>query len=250
MFSAVIALFKRAPLWKTCLFAGATCSLLTYLFPADYLAARMPKVFHQHFSTQQAAQGGHQNHYVFSDPDRSIQNQVAFAGHMLALPPGNWNPLLTAQDGPNGEVVFLSMMRTQSGMVTGILTAEATTSPASGVPAEFLSPCHDDRMHDRVTLDEQPKKESCAFMNPVTLLPLDTASTSDLIKATLARITALGYPLAPQMIDRGWRMQEMLTVRSNIAAVDFLSIDPKNPQMGPSHDELVQWAQSVRKSFN
>lgn len=209
--SAFGQLWKRAPLWRTCLLLGTAGMAMAAFFPTPFLKKRFPWLPGTATSLAVKPEAGPdaQNDLSvrvgYPDIRETVQGSLSLAGHTLALPAGEWHPVLNAQaGGPTGPYSFIALIRTSHGAITGLLTAKATQQPIPlGITESLMTPCHDDRNYASHSANTS-QKLSCSFLASAALMQ-ETVSLDPFITETVSRVRALGFPLPPLMILDSWR---------------------------------------------
>jgi len=245
--SAFPRLWKRAPLWRLCLYSTVFFSALAAFYPTPYLLRAMPFLSRAAFHTPTPPpqpqngqqQGTDQNAPPAPDspsPDRaalpaldqSVTNSVPFAGHALPLPAGVWHPALTAQTGPQGDVLTNMFIRTDRGIITGVVIAHAGTRPVhdDGV-LNLQNSCHDDRNLLSRATDANGISE-CWFTT-VAVFHNGSISPDPLVTKAFERLHVLGFPIAPMLVGTGWtHIAQQKDGGFNFETVDTL-LSPTQP---------------------
>ncbi|NHO32458.1 hypothetical protein [Acetobacter fallax] len=277
--SAASRLWRRAPLWRLALFGMVFFSAITVFYPAPWLLRVFPpfsrlthKVDHMlgrdappaAGSDETAASetgqapppapaGGNasQGTGMAAAPpiDSELTDILPFAGRQLPLPAGTWHPVVTTQDGPHGELTSNVLVRTDKGVVTGVIIARATTAsvPPDGV-GEIEAPCHDDRDYMRRVLGSTAHSSQCVATYS-TLTISDNVSGSATINWAFKRLHVLGFPMPPVLVSALWSH----IVQAQDGGVNFqtveIALSPADPGSAKLSTSLDDWSkQGVGRS--
>ncbi|WP_205839578.1 hypothetical protein [Neokomagataea tanensis] len=212
--TALVRLWKRAPLWRTAFLLGGACAGLTAFFPTQALKHRAPWLpGHAPNAQGTAAQGAapapdDSGKLGLPDPNILQTGSIHIAGHTIPLPAGDWHPILTGQTGPRGELSEQFLARMDRGVITGIVIVRATQIPIpTSAVLNLDAPCHDDRNYfAQISEKAAPTGlpvEECTFTS--SALPQGAASGEQSFdQAAFARLNTLAYPIPPIMINIGW----------------------------------------------
>ncbi|AQS85030.1 MAG: hypothetical protein ABF876_14810 [Acetobacter aceti] len=227
--SAFSRLWRRAPLWRLSLVSMVAFSGVTALYPPDWLVGLYPPLgrFAHHpaatpdddasssdssrnetgQNSQAAGGGGHGNGYGTEQAsvppiDAQLIDLMPFAGRQLPLPAGIWHPVLTETTGPHGEISSNILVRTDRGVVTGVILVQATTA---SVPPSVLSdqPCHARDAYFQRTLAAPKDAVQCISTN-VSLTPKGDIRSRDDIDWAFGRLQLLGFPMPPVWALASW----------------------------------------------
>lgn len=228
--SAVSRLWRRAPLWRLCVTGAVVFSAVTVIWPAPWMVRLCPpfaalthKVDHLlHRSSPSSsapeqdagtgapseagpapADGGND---IAATPsiETELRDLLPFAGRKLPLPAGVWHPVLTTQEGPHGELISNVLVRTDRGVVTGVIIARGTTAsvPAEGA-GQLDEPCHDDRNFMRQSLPSPAHSSQC-IATSASVTSTDAVSSSAAINWAFKRLHVLGFPMPPLLVTAIW----------------------------------------------
>lgn len=254
--SAASRLWRRAPLWRFALFSAIFFAVTTLFYPAPWLLRALPPfaaLTHRidHFlgrdvqqtaenseteqtpaapappqpgAGQQAQGQGQAGNMTAAAPpiDSDIQDLLPLAGRQLPLPAGIWHPVVTTQSGPHREVVSNVLVRTDRGVVTGVIVVRASTAsiPVSQLE-EIDAPCHDDRYYMRRTLIADGRRTQCVATNATLLsAPGDISAAAD-INWAFERLHVLGFPLPPVLVTALW----IHSVPTSDGGINFESVN-------------------------
>lgn len=127
---------------------------------------------------------------------------MPLAGRQLPLPAGIWHPVLTETSGPHGEISSNILIRTDRGVVTGVILVQATTA---SVPSSVMSPhsCHEKEAYFTRKLDAPADAVQC-IATGVTLTPQGDIRSRDDINWAFGRLQLLGFPMPPVWGVASW----------------------------------------------
>ncbi len=274
--SSASRLWRRAPLWRLALFSMVFFTAITVFYPAPWLVRVFPpfaklthKVDHllgrdapaaspapDEASSGAPGQNGpapapgdaapSQGNGMAAAPpiESELQDILPFAGRQLPLPAGIWHPVVTTQDGPHGELTSNVLVRTDRGVVTGVIIANATTA---SIPAdagdELESHCHDDRSYMRQMLPSTQNTRQCiATFDTVTLS--DEAGASPAISLAFRRLRVMGFPMPPVLVVAFWSH----AVRAPDNGINFESVitalSPAEPGTAKLSTSLDDWTKA------
>ncbi|MFT8718424.1 hypothetical protein [Acetobacter sp.] len=225
--SAFTRLWRRAPLWRLSLIGMVACGGLTALYPPHWLVNLYPpigKLVH-HAPPASSGEGeeqgsagdggsapasGGSNDYrsgqAAAPPiDADLRDVIPLAGRQFPLPVGIWHPVLTEQNGPHGEIVSNVYVRTDRGVVTGVILVRATTV---SIPANLSSVPHpscdrEEGILFRRVLPSPPGTTECVMTN-VTQPPMGEAASREDIDWAFHRLVLLGFPMPPVLVQGIW----------------------------------------------
>ncbi|MBB3883034.1 hypothetical protein [Acetobacter oeni] len=272
--SAASRLWHRAPLWRFALFGLIFFSAVTVLYPAQWLLHAFPpfarlthKVDHMLGRDVPPAAGtpgetasgetgeatppagpGDTNApagtgMAAAPPiDSELQDILPFAGRQLPLPAGVWHPVVTTQDGPHGELTSNVLVRTDRGVVTGVIIARATTAsvPPDGV-GEIEAPCHDDRDYMRRVLPSASHSTQCVATYS-TITVSDNVSGSATINWAFKRLHVLGFPMPPVLVSALWsHIVQAPDNGINFQTVE-IALSPADPGTAKLSTSLDDWS--------
>ncbi|WP_367159409.1 hypothetical protein ABUE34_09055 [Kozakia baliensis] len=226
--SAASRLWRRAPLWRFSLYSCIFFLVLAAFFPTPRLLhllpwlSRLPGSTAHHPASQGGPnpptapdgqnQAGNNNNEPLSadrvgapDINASFTGGIPFGGHTLPLPAGTWHPVLSGQIGPDGAMLVNIMVRTDRGIVTGVMIARTNAKPlpAQGVDA-IENPCHDDRnFSSHIASEGNNGVLECWRVSRATLNN-GTVSSDDLIRMAFERLHTLGFPVPSVFIVTSW----------------------------------------------
>ncbi|GBQ67790.1 hypothetical protein AA103196_1771 [Ameyamaea chiangmaiensis NBRC 103196] len=235
-------MWVRAPLWRLCLYLTVFFAALALIYPAPYLLRAVPvldpivsRVNHwlgrdtaptaaPAPSDNGAASGGGGSAAVpppaadssaASDPANTEQvatppitadlhAAIPFAGRILPLPAGTWHPVLSTQAGPHRELLTNVLVRTDRGVVTGVVVAHGSTSsmPPSTV-SDLENGCHDDRNYMSRVVPAGPRGMECWTTNYAMLDQKPMTMNPD-VNAAFERLHVLGFQVPPLMLMGTW----------------------------------------------
>lgn len=220
--SAVSRLWRRAPLWRLCVYGTVFFAGLAAFYPAGYLIRAIPSLGKLHPGALHGGTapdapkpgpgpGGNggplgpgDGRISFLPLTQGLTRAVPFGGHVLPLPAGVWHPVLSAQTGPNGAMLTDVYVRTDRGVVSGMVVAMGTAQP---IPDPNLlsvdSPCHDDRAYAR---GELPSGENVVSCWAIGATPVHDApgTLNPVVAQAVDRLNALGYPIPPLFMTMRW----------------------------------------------
>ncbi|WP_122039723.1 hypothetical protein [Asaia bogorensis] len=144
--------------------------------------------------------------FVTPDIATAITGAIPFGGHSLPLPAGVWHPVLSGQYGLNGMMSLNVLVRTDRGIVTGVLIASTTNQELPrDVIENAYNHCHDDRnYHSTILADHPDGKIECAYLTAAYLGPNGAISTDPLIQLAFKRLTTLGFPMPSLFVVASW----------------------------------------------
>ncbi|WP_186336051.1 hypothetical protein [Komagataeibacter melaceti] len=214
--SAFSRLWRRAPMWRWCLYLILLFGLLTVIFPPGYLTRLVPALgkvatnIHNKLGMTDpppaetaAGEGngdGSGEGIVTMMPitDR-LTNSIPFAGRILPLPAGVWHPVMNVINGPHGEVLENILVRVQGHVVTGLIGAEGSIQPVpESAIAAIDTSCHDDRNFMSRVITAHPPAMECWFTAAV--YPSSINRTAVIAN----RLKEEGFILPPVLLKTGW----------------------------------------------
>ncbi|GBQ95879.1 hypothetical protein AA23498_2471 [Acetobacter nitrogenifigens DSM 23921 = NBRC 105050] len=234
--SAASRLWVRAPLWRTALFATIFFTIVALFYPAAWLLRVVPRLqtvthYIDHMLGRDApaapaadgddsggsgaaapgpgggpgAQSGGVPATSSAPPiDTDLHDIVPFAGRQLPLPAGTWHPVLSTQIGAHGEILSNVFVRTDRGVVTGVVIASASTAAIPKDQSGPLQPtCHDDAAYMNRLTTPAPGVTDCLSTGPMMLGPNVTVPAPDLNLA-FERLRVLGFPMPTVMVVATW----------------------------------------------
>jgi hypothetical protein len=246
--SAFTRLWRRAPLWRATLMATGVTTVLSVLVPAPWLASSLPAYTGLTARIQHALGVGGQgdtgtddalhpqeDHRTISVPpvDAQMEGRVSFIGKDIPLPAGKWHPLLTYQDDlSHGEIMTAIYVRTNDGIVTGLLLLQGTsqslpmadTMPIQGQctsPFAFMTRSQPvDGSHSECWLTSPIRIVNGFFLTSDPALQ-QLVSSPFFIPAAVERLNIQGYTLPSVLVDAAWNRIEK---REPGSRADFLSV--------------------------
>lgn len=248
--SAFPRLWRRAPLWRFAFYVMIVFTVLGLLFPMPWMLAKAPWLSRipgmqppagtapsrtQNSSDQEAASQdtqGQQNtpddgtsRLIAPDITTAMVGSIPFGGHTLPLPAGVWHPVVTGQYGAGGRMLINILVRTDRGVVTGVIVARTATEqlPIDIVQAA-TSHCHDDRNYSAQIFADRPDgRNECAFVANAVMGPNGVISSDELIQLAFKRLSALGFPIPSLFIVANWIQSSGATDASKgTSAVTYL----------------------------
>lgn len=226
--SAFTRLWRRAPLWRTTLILTGVCSTFALLFPAPWLERSLPlyqrgtdKIGHmlgRESAAQKAADADNQGRRMVSQPpmDAQLEGVIPFAGRQLPLPAGHWHPVLNYQDDvAHGELLTSLYVRSERGMVTGFIIAQATTQslPSSNTQM-WQDMCHNTFNFTAGDLPQDGNRTECWMTAPIKVVNNQFITSNQALQGlvssplfippALQRLSMMGFALPPVLVDAGW----------------------------------------------
>lgn len=226
--SAFSRLWRRAPLWRTTLILTGTCSVFALLFPAPWLERSVPayqhvadKVGHmmgRSSAAQQAAEADNQGRRMVSQPpmDAQLEGVIPFAGRQLPLPAGHWHPVLNYQDDiAHGEILTSLYVRSERGVITGFIIAQATTQSLPSSDTQMLQDmCHNTFNFMTGDLPQDGTQTECWMTAPIRVVNNQFITSNQALQGlvssplfippALQRLGMMGFMLPPVLVDAGW----------------------------------------------
>ncbi|MBO1324693.1 hypothetical protein K2X14_05950 [Acetobacter sp. TBRC 12305] len=258
--SAFTRLWHRAPLWRAALFTAGVCGILTVMFPAPWLASRLPaygslggKIRHMigadstgsdktdNEDSSNALHPDEDRRTVSAPPmDAQFEGTIPFAGRQLPLPAGKWHPLLNYQDDvAHGEILTSLYVRSEQGIVTGLLIAQATTqSLPLGDTQLVQDECHSTFNFMSESLPADGASTECWMTSPIRVVNNVFLTSNQALQALIGsplfippavqRLTMMGFDLPSVLVDAAWnRIEKSKSVQGKPGSdhrVDFLSV--------------------------
>lgn len=243
--SAFTRLWQRAPLWRTVLITTGACGIFSVVFPAPWLTNRLPyyqtltdKVGHmlgRSDAGKPAADADGEGRRMVSQPplDAQFEGVIPFAGRQLPLPAGKWHPVLNYQDDiSHGEILTSIFVRSEQGVVTGFIIAQATTQSIPSQDTQMLQDmCHSGFNFTVGDLPQDGTQTECWLTSPIRVVnnlfitsnqALQGLLSSPLfIPPALQRLGMMGFDLPPILVDAGWTHIEK---SKSGTGVDFATI--------------------------
>lgn len=225
--SAFSRLWRRASLWRLTIYVTFFFTIMGVLFPMPWMLAKAPwlgrvpgvqRPAAQHDGSSGQASTSDQappsqgdtpdgtNRLMTPDITTALTGSIPFGGHTLPLPAGVWHPVLSGQFGPNGLILINIMVRTDRGVVTGVMIARTATEqlPIDVVHAA-TEHCHDDRNYvSRIYADRIDGRNECAFVANAVMGPNGAISSDELIQLAFKRLMALGFPMPSIFVIANW----------------------------------------------
>ncbi|MBS1062008.1 hypothetical protein WH240_13960 [Gluconobacter wancherniae] len=214
-------LWRRAPVWRTSLIMTVGALGMAAFYPTAPVKKALPWLPghapgarpSKAGSTASPAAGGPSAPGAGQDdgsgqvglPDVGItqRGSLQIAGRTLPLPAGDWHPILIAQTGPHREVSQQVLARTDRGVVSGVIIVHATQQAVpQDVATDLETPCHDDRNY-AARITNTANIEECSYTGNA-VLSNHTISTDPFITAAFNRMSTLGFPIPPLMVNVGW----------------------------------------------
>ena len=243
-------LWRRAPLWRTALLTTGACTALSVLFPAPWLATRLPAYAHLASSIRHALPGQgsadstaedgsalhpDEDQRTVSVPpmDAQFEGSVAFAGRRVPLPAGKGPPLLNYQDDvSHGEILTSLYVRSEQGIVTGLMIAQATTQSIPLSDTQVVQEeCHSTFNFMTESLPQDGARTECWMTSPVRVVNSVFLTSNQALQALVSsplfippavqRLTVMGFELPPVLVDAAWNHIEKTKDSSR---VDFMSV--------------------------
>ncbi|RUT25251.1 hypothetical protein C0V97_11695 [Asaia sp. W19] len=155
---------------------------------------------------QQDAPDNGTNRLIAPDITTAMVGSIPFGGHTLPLPAGIWHPVLTGQYGPGGQMLINILVRTDRGVVTGVIVARTATEQLPiDIVQQATSHCHDDRNYSaQIFADRADGRSECAFVANAVMGPNGVISSDELIQLAFKRLSALGFPMPSLFIVANW----------------------------------------------
>jgi len=263
--SAFTRLWRRAFLWRLCLYVSVISCALTLVYPPPYLLRAVPplkpmiaEINHllgrsptpqaptpdstasndaapppgaaAPAGTPSAASDPANTEQVATPPiTADLQGGIPFAGRVLPLPAGIWHPVLSTQAGPHRELLTNVLVRADRGIVTGVIVAHGSTAsiPANSV-SDLENGCHDDRNYLSKIVTGGPQTFECWTTN-YTMLEQHPMTNNQDVNEAFERLHVLGFPLPPLMLMATWNRADASTDGGvNVENVTIL-ISPATP---------------------
>ncbi|GBQ21173.1 hypothetical protein AA0472_0365 [Acetobacter estunensis NRIC 0472] len=256
--SAFSRLWHRAPLWRLSFFGMIAFSGLTVLYPPHWLLKLYPplnKLAHHVAAppadettgppsgdTGKGAPTGGDSVQAAAPPiDATLTDILPFAGHQLPLPAGVWHPVLTDQAGPHGEINSNVLVRTDRGVVTGVIIARSTNASISATEADNIAaPCHDDRYTFRRQLAAPPGSAQCVATDVVYVDHDEVSAASD-VNWAFRRLKVLGFPMPFVLAQALW----VHMVRATDGGINFeavsIALSPAEPGSAKLNTTPADW---------
>lgn len=246
--SAFTRLWQRAPVWRVALFTAGACSVFSVMFPAPWLTSRLPayakltsKISHMlpsgassADSSEDALRPDEDRRTVSAPPmDAQFEGTLSFAGRQLPLPAGKWHPLLNYQDDvAHGEILTSLYVRSEQGIVTGLLVAQATTQSLPITDTQLVQDeCHSNFNFMSEALPQDGTHTECWMTSPIRVVNNVFLTSNPALQALLGspmfippavqRLTGMGFDLPPVLVDAGWNRIEK---SKSGPGVDFMSV--------------------------
>ncbi|NHN89668.1 hypothetical protein [Acetobacter conturbans] len=199
---------------------------------------------------QTAAAGGdngHRGDYTTSSKaaappiDAELRDIIPIAGRQLPLPAGVWHPVLTEESGPHGEISSNILVRTDRGVVTGVILVRATTASVPAKEASNLEPfCPKDRSVSRHLLAAPSGATQCAATG-VGFMPHDEKASRDDIDWAFHRLNLLGFPMPPLMGLGLWVYEANAADGGKDFEVVSIALSPAEPGTAKLSTPLADW---------
>lgn len=226
--SAFTRLWRRAPVWRSMIYIMVFFTVMSLFFPMPWMVAhapwlqRIPGMQRPGGSTPPAtdnqpaqpegaapardAAADSTNRLMTPDITASLTGAIPFGGHTLPLPAGVWHPVLTGQFGPGGLMLINILVRTDRGVVTGVMIARTATEQLPlDVVQSATAHCHDDRNYtSHIYADRPDGRNECAFVANAVIGPNGAISSDELIQLAFKRLSALGFPMPSLFIVANW----------------------------------------------
>lgn len=243
--SAFTRLWHRAPLWRTALITTGVCGLFSVLFPAPWLTRQLPyygtmtakvgQMLGRSSAAPAADANADEGRRMVSQPpmDAQFEGVIPFAGRQLPLPAGKWHPVLNYQDDiSHGEILTSIFVRSEQGVVTGFMIAQATTQSLPASDTQMLQDqCHSTFNFTVNDLPQDGKQTECWMTSPIRVVnnlfltsnqALQGLLSSPLfIPPALQRLGMMGFDLPPVLVDAAWTHIEK---SKSGTGVDFATI--------------------------
>lgn len=236
--SAFTRLWRRAPLWRLSFIGMILCGSLTVLYPPHWLVTLYPPIaslIHhapptppgdeddqgpasgasnspapqsqssQSQQTESQQTQPQQTQAAATPIDANLRDIIPLAGRQFPLPVGIWHPVLTEQKGPHGEIIGNILVRTDRGVVTGVIISDATTVsiPATG-PSYPHPSCEPGRaVSFRRFLPSPVGTTECVLTLAAPTPNGQTTPHSD-IDWAFHRLHLLGFPMPPVLVATFW----------------------------------------------
>ncbi|BAT20342.1 hypothetical protein [Asaia bogorensis] len=227
--SAFTRLWRRAPAWRLMIYIMIFFTIMSLFFPLPWMLAHAPwlqrlpgmqppngaatastardqAVNNGQGSQAQAGAPDETNRLMTPDITASLTGTIPFGGHTLPLPAGVWHPVLTGQFGPGGLMLINILVRTDRGVVTGVMIARTATEQLPlDVVQSAASHCHDDRNYSaHIYADRPDGRNECAFIANAVMGPNGAISSDELIQLAFKRLSALGFPMPSLFVVANW----------------------------------------------
>jgi len=263
--SAASRLWRRAPLWRLTIYGSVFFAALMAFYPAPYLLRAIPALSRLHpagsgshgpqsgsgsgdaaAAPQPGAAGGPgdgsgRTKVTLQPLTQSLVGSVPLAGYPVPLPAGTWHPVMSAESGPHNAILSQVYVRTDRGVVTGLIMATGTAQPAPDPDLMNLdAPCHDDRLYARGTLQLSAKTSACWAIGTVLIGPTDHQNDA-LLQAAVQRLAALGYPMPPLFFVTRWIHLNVVDNKGvSVRQIDTM-VSPAGPGTTRMPAPLDQW---------
>ncbi|NVN23287.1 hypothetical protein HW511_02690 [Asaia siamensis] len=251
--SAFTRLWRRAPVWRSMIYLMVFFTIMSLFFPMPWMLSHAPWLQRipgmqrpgapsaSSADNQPAAPGSgapapdapvdNTNRLITPDITTALTGTIPFGGHTLPLPAGVWHPVLTGQFGPGGLMLINILVRTDRGVVTGVMIARTATEqlPLDVVQAA-TSHCHDDRNYASHIYSDRPDgRNECAFVANAVMGPNGAISSDELIQIAFKRLSALGFPMPSLFVVANWILSSGATdATKGSSAVTYL-LAPTKP---------------------
>ncbi|MDG6094165.1 hypothetical protein LOC54_03380 [Acetobacter sp. AN02] len=261
--SAFSRLRHRAPLWRFCLYSSVLFCGFSLIWPAPWLLRLIPPLHRvtdpvgrlltfgssrnqqdgmqaeqpSGPAPQQQPQGqrGANNLKIGVPPiDAELKGVFPFAGRQLPLPAGIWHPVLAMQDGANGEIISNVLVRSERGVVTGVIVVRASSqSVADSITEEITRLCHDDRNYSNRITAEKGGVFECLSSGPVFLNGGKISNAPD-ISLAYERLRTMGFQLPPLLVEGYWAR----VVKAEDGGVNFEAVSTAVSPAPPGSSKL------------
>ena len=266
--SAFSRLWRRAPLWRLSLVSMVAFSGITVLYPPNWLVSLYPPLGKFAHHTAPAAQdddsasdneqsspppaqsgaaggkgqGGDYTTAQGAVPpiDAQLVDLMPMAGRQFPLPAGIWHPVLTETSGPHGEISSNILVRTDRGVVTGVILVQATTA---SVPTSAMTdqPCHLDGAFFQRKLAAPGGAVQCIATN-VGFTPKGDIHSKDDIGWAFGRLTLLGFPMPPVWALASWTYAVNAEDGGKNFEVVSMALSPADPGTAHVKTPLSDWS--------
>ena len=248
--SAFPRLWRRAPLWRFAIYVTIVFTALGLFFPMPWMLAEAPWLSRipgiqlpagavrpqmqnppdqnaapQDNQEQQSPPDNGTSRLIAPDISTAMVGSIPFGGHTLPLPAGVWHPVVTGQYGRGGRMLINILVRTDRGVVTGVIVARTATEQLPvDIVQEATNHCHDDRNYSaQIFADRTDGRSECAFVANAVMGPNGMISSDELIQLAFKRLSALGFPMPSPFIVANWIQSSGATdVNKGTSAVTYL----------------------------
>ncbi|WP_336944817.1 hypothetical protein [Asaia sp. HN010] len=257
--SAVSRLWRRAPVWRFFLYAGGFFLVLGLIFPTPFITrhtgwahaltrylpsfgsspdkGEAESAAGSSTSPGQGSPDGQGNdlsdpaRFITPDISAALTGAIPFGGHNLPLPAGVWHPVLSGQYGPNERMLLNVLVRTDRGIVTGVMIASTTNQDVPlDVVEDAYNHCHDDRNYHSAVLAERPDGETeCTYVAPAFMGANNTTLGDTLLQLAFKRLTTLGFPMPSVFVNASWLYNRGAGARAKGTTSVMLLIAPTQP---------------------